>query len=179
MPHELKKLIEAAKKGDKNAYGEIYKVFLSRIYRFIYYLVYDESLAEDITQETFVRAWKAMPRFSSEKGTLQSYLFTIARNLVIDNQRKKKEMPLEGEAQAVESGEDLENSVVRKEEQTVVRKALNILEGQEKQIVILRYFEELSFSEIAGIVKKNEGTLRVAVHRALGKLKDFVEEGSL
>lgn len=180
MPSDPKELVEAAKKGDKDAFGEIYRLFISRIYRFIYYLVYDESLAEDITQDTFIKAWKSLPRFSLEKGTMQAYLFTIARNLVIDNQRKKRNISLtEAVASDFETGENLEKSYLKEEERGLVREALSSLDASEKQIVILRYFEEFSYAEIAGVVGKNEGAIRVGVHRALAKLKDYLERNKL
>ncbi len=179
MPPPPKELVEAAKKGDKDAFGEIYRLFLSRIYRFVYYLVYDESLAEDITQDTFIKAWKAMPGFSLKKGTIQAYLFTIARNLVIDNQRKKKEISLEAVVVDFEGSDNLEKSYIDSEERGMVRKALTCLDGAEKQMVILRYFEEFSYAEIARVVGKNEGTIRVKVHRTLGKLKDYIQRKKL
>lgn len=179
MPSDPKELVEAAKKGDKDAFGEIYRLFLSRIYRFVYYLVYDEALAEDITQDTFIKAWKAMPKFSLEKGTIQAYLFTIARNSVIDNQRKKKDISLEGVVANFEGSENLERSYIDGEERSMVREALSSLDGAEKQVVVLRYFEEFSYAEIAHVVGKNEGTIRVKVHRALAKLKEYLESKKL
>lgn len=176
MPDDPNKLVEAAKRGNKEAFGEIYRLFLGRIYRFIYYLVYDEPLAEDLTQETFMKAWKALPGFSTKKGSLQAYLFTIARNLVIDRQRKRKELALTEEAaELIESREDLEKNLIVSEEKQMVKEALSILEPDEKQIVILRYFEDLHFEEISKVVGKKEGALRVEVHRLLAKLKLYIE----
>lgn len=176
MPLDQKKLVEEAKKGNKEAFGEIYRLFLSRIYRFIYYLVYDEPLAEDLTQETFIKAWKALPGFSSKKGTIQAYLFAIARNLVIDNQRKKKEVALTDEAaENIEITENLEENIAQNENKELVGRALSVLEPDEKQIVILRYFEEMHFTEISKIVGKKEGAIRVQMHRLLSKLKKYIE----
>lgn len=177
MPEDPKKLVEAAKNGNKEAFGEIYRLYVARIYRFIYYLVTDEPLAEDLTQETFVKAWKALPHFSAKKGSLQAYLFAIARNLVIDRQRKRKEIALSDEAAAIlESDENVEENAIIKEDERLVKEALDILEPDERQIVILRYFEDLHFEEISKVVGKKEGALRVEVHRLLSKLRLYIEE---
>ncbi len=177
MPNEYKKLVKEAVKGDKNAYGELYKIFLDRIYRFVYYLVNDEFLAEDITQNTFLKAWNGLKNFSPAKGTFQSYLYTIARNLVIDHQRKKKEISIEltiGEN--LKSETDLVDNASRNESIVEVRKALSVLSENDRQIVILRYFEEMSYDEIAGVVGKKSGAVRVKVHRLLEVLKNNMEK---
>ena len=177
MQNDQEKLITLAKKGDKNAFSEIYRIFLARIFRFIYYLIKDEALAEDLTQDTFVRAWRALPTFSTQKGTLQAYLFRIARNLVIDNQRKRKESALTSDIiEIIESPENLENKIVAKEEKNEVAKALLILDSEEKEAVILRYFEDLSYDEISKTLGKKSGAIRVKVHRALEKLKNYFEK---
>src|SRR5579864_2871218 len=88
----LEELIQKAQKGDKDAFGQLYKDYYQRIYRYCKVnCFYQDALAEDLCQETFVKAWKAMPSFTLEKGgTFQAFLFRIARNLIIDFSRKKK-----------------------------------------------------------------------------------------
>lgn len=176
MPDDYNKFVKKAITGDKNAFGELYNFFLDRIYRFIYYLVGDEFLAEDLTQNTFLRAWNGLKNFSLSKGTFQSYLFTIARNLVIDNQRKKKEVSLESaKADIVESGENLEEKTWKNESMNKVHQALGFLEEDDRQIIILRFFEEMHFDEIAEVTGKNSGAIRVKVHRILAVLKKKLE----
>jgi RNA polymerase sigma-70 factor (ECF subfamily) len=176
MSDDYSKFVKKAIAGDKNAFAELYNLFLDRIYRFIYYLVEDEFLAEDITQITFVKAWNKIGMFSITKGTFQSYLYTIARNLVIDHQRKKKEISLEltiGEN--FKSDTNLEQNVLRNESMTKVRQSLSVLDEDDRQIIILRYFEDMSFKEIAAITSKKSGAIRVKVHRLLGILRKKLE----
>src|SRR4030088_1611401 len=93
---DLEDLIHKAQTGDHKAYGEIYKLFYKRIYRYCHINVYDEAIAADICQETFVKAWRSLPSFSLKNGgSLQAYLFRIARNLIIDLSRKKQEVSIE------------------------------------------------------------------------------------
>ncbi len=173
MNDEEKKLVKGAKKGDKSAFGALYKIFLSRIYRFILYLIYDSHLAEDLTQETFLRAWKYLPKFSLKKGTFQAFLYKIARNLVIDHQRKKKSVLLNIEfGESIAVNENFEEKLIADERVKKVREALSGLAEFDRQLIVLRYFDELSFAEIAKVVGKKEGAIRVRTHRALKTLKN-------
>lgn len=173
---DVAKLIAGAQNGDKKAYGQVYNLFFAKIYRFVYYSVGNTAIAEDIAQDTFLRAWKALPGFSQGKGTFQAFLFAIARNLIIDRSRKKKETALEF-AEQIPSGENLEDNFDQKEREKTVHKALSYLDKFEKELVMLRFFEELSYEEIAKITKKNAGAVRVRVHRALKKLEEILKNG--
>lgn len=175
MNDELLKLISRAQAGEKEAFGEIYKMFIDRIYRYIFYLIYDRELAEDLTQYTFLKAWKALPNFSTENGSLQAFLFKIGRNSVIDYFRKKKDLSIDKIRDPV-SDLNIDDSIVLEEEKLNLYKALSYLDDFEKNIVILRFFEELSFLEIANITGKTEGAVRVRTHRALKKLKEIIKE---
>lgn len=173
MQDDLATLISQAQRGEKDAFGEIYKLFLKRIFRFIYFSVHDREVAADLTQNTFLRAWRAIQTFSLAKGSFQAFLFTIARNLAIDWQRKKKPLPLEKIGE-YEASDNLEENFERREKSQLVRQVLDKLGERDKQIIILRYFEELTFFEIAKILGKKEGAVRVRVHRVLKKLKSFL-----
>lgn len=175
MPDDYSKYVKRAIAGDREAFGELYKIFLNRIYRFVYYLVGDEFSAEDITQNTFLKAWNNLSNFSMDRGTFQSYLYTIARNLVIDGQRKKKIYSLEGMENVIETQENRENELWKDQASEKVHEALDGLEEDDRQIIILRFFEEMHFDEIAEVVGKEPGTIRVKVHRLMGILKQKLE----
>jgi RNA polymerase sigma-70 factor (ECF subfamily) len=175
MPDDYNKYVKSAIDGDTEAFGELYKIFLSRIYRFVYYLTGDEFSAEDITQNTFLRAWKSLPNFSFNEGTFQSYLYTIARNLVIDDQRKKKAYSLEGYENILESKENLENAVWKNEASEKVHQALADLDADDREILILRFFEEMQFEEISKVIGKESGAIRVKIHRLMEKLRQKLD----
>ncbi|MBI2594181.1 RNA polymerase sigma factor [Candidatus Curtissbacteria bacterium] len=171
---DLIKLITQAQAGDKDAFGQIYELFYPRIYRYCQFNL-DRELAQDLCQETFLRAWKALPSFSHKKGgSFQAFLFKIARNLIIDFARKKKEFPLR-DYQEIETNEELAEQTDREFEKERLGRALSQLADSERQIIILRYFEEMTVFEVAKIVGVREGALRVRVHRILKKLKDLIE----
>lgn len=173
---DLNLLTLKAQKGDKEAFGKIYVYFYKRIYRYCYFNLKAAEAAEDITQETFIKAWKSLPTFRIKKGgSLQAYLFRIARNLIIDLSRKKKEVTLDSIGE-IEKEEDFEELIDKKTDTEKVRKALAKLDDLEKQIVLLRFFEDLSFTEVSKVTGVAEGNLRVKVHRTLKKLKDILEK---
>lgn len=170
----LKRLITRAKKGDKDAFGEIYNLFQKLIFRYIYFSVRNYELAQDLTQNTFFKAWRALPSISVSRGSFRAFLFTIARNLIIDWSRSKKELPLET-IENFPSFEDPEADLIRKEARGIVLQALSRLAEDEKQLITLRFFEELEYGEIAKVVGKKMGAVRVSVHRILKKMKSYIK----
>lgn len=171
---ELSKLIVRAQNGDSEAFGEIYSLFLRRIFRFINFSVNDYELSQDLTQNTFLKAWRSINRFSVKKGSFQAFLFTIARNSVIDWYRKRKELPLKDVAEPA-SLVNVEEKVIRDEENLAVHRSISKLNFFEREIVTLRYFEDLTFAEIAKVVGKREGAIRVRVYRVIKNLKRHIE----
>ena len=144
-----------------------------RIYRYCQFNLGDKEKAQDVCQETFVRAWQSLDTFTIRKGgSFQAYLFKIAHNLIIDLSRKKKEFSLQDYDEP--GTESLEELIVRQDNIESVKKAIFELDDKERQIIILRYFEDMTFSEIAKIIKVREGALRVRTHRVLKKLKEIV-----
>jgi RNA polymerase sigma-70 factor, ECF subfamily len=172
---DINNLLLKAKGGDKNAYGRLYDIFYRRIYRYCYFDLRDAEQSQDICQETFIKAWRSLPSFSmKEDGTFQAYLFRIARNLMIDLSRKKKAVSIDQIAE-MEDKKSFEEDFERKEDAEMIQTALDKLDETEREILVLRYFEELPFEEIAQVTGMNEGALRVRVHRILKKLKRIIE----
>lgn len=171
----LNQLIQRAQKGDKDAFGEIYNLFLKQVFRFLYFSLRNYELAEDLTQITFFKAWRALSTFSLSRGSFRTFLFTIARNLAIDESRKKKEIPLEA-IEGYPSKEDPEEYIQIEETKKLVWEALDKLDPEDKYVVVLRFFEEFEYKEIAKTLDKKEGAVRVGLHRILRKLRKFLKE---
>lgn len=173
---KVDELIIRAQQGDKEAFGQLFKEYFEKIYRYCKVQMYQDELAADVAQETFLRAWKSMPSFSLKNGgTFQAYLFKIARNLIIDLSRKKKEYSLEAIAE-IEDTHSMENDYEKKDSLLRIKKTLARLSETERQIIILRYFEELSHAEIARVIGIHEGALRVRTIRILHKLKEIIKK---
>ena|SRR3990167_9059056 len=172
---DLSRLINRAQEGDKDAYGKIYQFFYRRILRYCQFNLGEYQKAQDICQETFLKAWKSLPSFKLKRGgSFQAYLFRIAHNQIVDLHKKKKEISIYKIEEPAQS-QDLYEKIDEIDQNAKVKSALLKLKKDERQIIILRYFEEMTFVEVAQIVSKREGALRVQTHRILKKLKGILE----
>lgn len=176
MEESLELLIQSAQKGDKEAYGKIYQLYYKKLFRYCSFNVRDTETAQDLCQETFVKAWVKIKEFRMDKAdwSIQAFLFAIARNLIIDRSRHKKEVSIEN-FEEIETNEDFYEDLDRKTDIQRVKKAISKLDEIERQIVILRFFEEMDSKEVANILKVKDGALRVRQSRILQKLKDIME----
>lgn len=169
-------LIEKAKQGDKDAFGQLYKYYFPRIYRYCKANIYRDDLASDICQEAFLKAWKSLRSFSLKNGgTFQAYIYRIARNTIIDLSRRKKEFSL-ADYTEIETNEDFIESIARDDEVTKMKKVLAALPEKDRQILVLRYFEDMSHKETAKIIGIREGALRVRTTRLLKKVKELFND---
>jgi len=177
---KIKSLVRKAQKGDAESFGIIYEIFAERIYRYIYLKTSSREEAEDLTQQVFVRAWEALPQFEFKKNPFSSWLYSIARNLITDFYRKKKpDFSLDSE-NAVEMPDDLDltERLIIQDEIRQVFEAINQLPLEQKDLLLLRFVDDLSYDEIASIMNKSPLTLRVIQHRALKRLKELMGEGN-
>ncbi|MBU6141878.1 sigma-70 family RNA polymerase sigma factor [Patescibacteria group bacterium] len=165
--------IEKAQRGDHEAFGVLYDHYLPQIYRFILFKVGSKAEAEDLTHEVFLSAWRTMPNYRMQGHPLSSWLYQIARNAVIDFYRTAKhhiqiEMVSEDSLQPVASGQD---SLDRSLEMEQVKKCIAQLRPDYQDLIIMRFIEELPTAEIATVLGKSEGAVRLMQHRALNDLK--------
>lgn len=171
---KLDELLKKAQQDDKDAYGQIYGLFYERIYKYCRFNCNNQETAIDICQETFIKAWKALPRFDTSKGTFQAFLYRIAKNLIIDNSRKKKEESINN-YEHLETKEDFAIDIDKNDNIKKLKEAIDKLNQKDKQIIVLHYFEELPGAEVAKIIGIREGALRVQTHRIIKKLKEIME----
>lgn len=173
---EEKELIQKAQQGDREAFGELYKKYFKKIYRYCSFNTNHDELAKDICQETFVKAWIKIKDFAlKENWSLQAFLFTIARNLIIDQSRKKKELQIDEFENHLETNENFIEDFDKKEDINKIKTALSKLDEVERQIIIFRYFEDMDTKDVAEIIGIKDGALRVRIHRVLEKLKIIME----
>ena len=170
-------LVQRAIGHDAEAFGRLYDMNVDRVYRHIYYRVGNEQDAEDLTQQVFLKAWQAIHRYKKTASPFVAWLMTISHNLVVDFYRARKDTAhLEAEVLANGSALSPERAAEASFEQQRLRRAILQLGGDEQQVVILRFIEGFEFSEIASLMKKKEGNVRVILHRALVKLRDILEK---
>jgi len=173
-----KLLLIRLKKKDPDAYAEIYDLYVTPIYRFIYFKVATRQDAEDMTSEVFLKIWVYITENDHKIDNLRALLYRTARNLVIDSYRKKAKQDIAQDSEILNLVEDekqqslLANIEIGIEMQNI-EKVLRKMKDEYREILILRYIEELSISEIAAVLEKTKGSVRVSVHRALKVARDL------
>ncbi|MFC2006365.1 RNA polymerase sigma factor [Chloroflexota bacterium] len=172
---ENEKLVERAVGGDSEAFGELYSTHLGRIYRYVFYQVKDKATAEDITEDVFIKAWKAINSCKGKEQTFLPWLFRIARNLIIDiSRRKQKELSVEMETIAAVGDHSLD--VEKKLEQQQLLSMIACLSQNQRQVIILKFIEGLDNREIGQVMQKNQGAIRVLQMRALATLRQKIQK---
>lgn len=173
-------LVERAKAGDREAFGELYDRYALFTYRHIHHLVRDHQGAEDLTAQTFLQALQAIGRYEQRGIPFQVWLLRIARNLTINHWRGRRfHIPgsdgLGGEDSAP-SPESFCEAKLREEE---VWRAVEHLRGDQRQVIVLRFLDGLSYPDVAQVLGKSVGAVRVIQYRALSALRRALEDGDL
>jgi RNA polymerase sigma-70 factor (ECF subfamily) len=171
-----RRLVEAARR-DPAAFDDLYRRYLARVYSYAYYELGDHHAAEDATEKTFLAALANLSRFEERArpadgegaSTFRVWLFRIARNVVANERRSARRRPVEALADdaVIADPLDVEADAVRRDDATAAWQAVGRLTGDRRRAVVLRFVEELSTAEIAGILGRSEGSVRVLIHRAL------------
>ena len=175
-------LVEAAQR-DPAAFDTLYRKYLPQVYSYAVYELGDHHDAEDATERTFLAALGALPAFEErarpEDGhgasTFRVWLFQIARNEVAQRRRARRRLPDTGLelllAQAADPV-DVEGDAVRRDEAASAWRAIARMRGDRRRALILRFVDELTTAEIAGVLGRSEGAVRVLIHRALRDVAD-------
>lgn len=166
-------------KNDPEAFAKLYDLYARRIYSFVFFKVSGKEEAEDITSEVFLKAWN----YVTENKSVESFsglLYRLARNSIIDLYRKKKQetISLDNEEREIEMGDSgvwAENLGIKLESQKIMT-ALQGLKQEYREIITLKYVDELNISEICEITGRGKIAARVTLHRGLKKLKQLLEE---
>jgi RNA polymerase sigma-70 factor, ECF subfamily len=173
-------LVELAKRGDAEAFGQLYDHYLSTVYRYIYYRVGTHVQAEDLTSETFLRALRALSTFRWQGRDFGAWLVTIARNLVTDH-FKSGRFRLEvatGEILDYDSAADgPEDDVLARLANEALIKAVKKLGADQQECLVLRFLNGLSVAETAQVLSKSEGAVKQLQLRAVRNLAKLLPEG--
>ena len=160
---------------DKNTAEKLYEAFYMKVFSYVCTLTRDHEDAVEITQETFFRAITTSKEFRGESDSY-TWLCAIAKNLFIDETRRRSKMedvPLE---EQVDSGKDFEKSLMDADSSIRIHRILHGLEEPYTEVFQLRVFGELSFKEISSIFQKTETWARVTYHRAKLMIKERMDE---
>ena len=178
-PQNVVPLVTAARDGNSQAFGQLYDFFAPRIYKFISFKVQEREQAEDILQDTFVKAWRGLASLRLEELNFSAWLYRIARNTVNDYYRKLYRSPRLVELdQAVEmtTGESPAAAAMTRSELEQVQKASGRLPAHYRQVLELRFVQEFSVTETAEVLGKSPVAVRLIQHRALKQLRHFLSK---
>ncbi len=171
MDNKEQKLIESCKKGDLEKFGGLYEIYIDKIYKFIYYKTHHKETAEDLTSQTFFKALEKIKDFDLAKGQFSAWLYRIAKNCVIDNYRIKKETIDISDVWDLAGREDIKRDSEFKEQLEKVEKYLEQFTGEQKEIIVMRVWQDMTHKEIAEIIGKSEDSCKMIFSRAINKLR--------
>ncbi len=165
-------LIKKCQEEDLDNFGLLYDAYIEKIFNFIYYRTSSQEVAEDLTSQTFFKALKNISKFQGQY--FSAWLFRIARNTVIDHYRTSRPVEDIDNFTDLKAFKDLEKETDDKELLSEVKKALEFLKPEQKEIVIMRVWDELSYKEIAEITGKSEANCKMIFSRVVNSLRHKV-----
>ena len=181
-------LIRRFREGDKNAINTLLSRYSTNVYSYLIMMVKNEDLANDFLQETFIKVFESIKRGKyEEKGIFLSWVIRIAHNLVIDYFRKNRHLPTvsndESEYDLFNSpkfaDKNIEELLVQDQLQNDVRKLIEMLPPEQKEVVLLRHYGGLSFKEIAKLTGVSINTALGRMRYALINLRRLVKQQKL
>lgn len=159
------------KRENTKNFSQLYDKYVKKIFNFIYYKTHHKETAEDLTSETFMKALTKISGFDESKGTFSSWLYKIARNTVIDFYRTKKSNLNIDDIWDLANEEDIACDLDTKQKLTEVKKYLKTLKSEQREIVILRVWEGMSYKEISEAMDKSEASCKMTFSRTIKILK--------
>ena len=158
--------------GHSEGFAELYERTFPRVYAYVASLLRDHSAAEDVTAQAFERAFRKRRSYRPARGSMDAWVFGIARNAALDELRRRKRHAVLGadpEDTGSPSPEDHAERAIRRE---TVRAALASLDGQERDLVALKFAGGLSNVEIARVLGMSESNVGTRLHRTITKLRE-------
>lgn len=176
LPDE-RDLIARAKAGDKDAVSTLYEGYAQSIFRYISYRVDSDAQAEDLTAEVFLRMVQGLPTYIDSGAPFGAWLYRIAATQIADHYRNRHRHPSEpiSESQPSDDTDPL-GKTAKAEEREQLRAALQALPADYQNLLVLRFMQNLPHEEVAAILNKSEGAIRVMQHRALKALAHALGE---
>ena len=171
-------LLQQARQGDRAAVEALFRREWKPVYRFVYRAVGDRHEAQDLTQEVFIRALTSLDRYQQTTTPFAGYLAVIARNLLRDRWRRQRH-PLVTNFDRVELASLMagpEESALIADEQTRLEAMLAPLPPDYRQVIQLRVVEGRSTDEVAAIMQRSPGAIRILQHRAITALRTQLQE---
>ena len=175
-----KQLLTQVASGNKEAFGQLYDLYAPRLFRFIRIKVKSQALAEDLSSEMFLKVYEyLMDKENKVEDSFQALLYRVARNLIADYYKKKssQDIFMGDDFHVFLNEEPAKDEISSKEIADQIHKAITHIKEEYQDVLILYYIDELPVPEIAKILNKSAGAIRVLIHRGLVSLKKHLTEG--
>jgi len=165
-------LVKQFQSGQTESFGQLYDKYINKIYNFIYFRTHHQQTAEDITSLVFTKVLEKISSFNTQTGTFQAWLYRIAKNTVIDHYRTKKvTSELESILDLGLTDKEIEN-IDSKDKLAKVIELLKDLTSEQRDIVVMRVWDGLSYREIGEILGKSEDSCKVMFSRTIKKIRE-------
>jgi len=178
-----KQVISKLKSHDKEAFIKVYDKNVEEINRFVYFKIGRQEEANDLTSMIFLKAWNHIQNKTLEDAkTLRALLYKIARNAIIDHYREsgqKLTVSIDDEAERIEvidEGQDPQDRMDQEADLELIKRQLPRLKEEYREVIVMKFINDLSLEEMADISGKSRGNIRVLLHRSLNALRELVEK---
>jgi RNA polymerase sigma-70 factor, ECF subfamily len=170
--HLVPDLVARAQSGDRQAAGALYDHYADRVFRFVRARLSNQQDAEDVTQRVFLQMIQALPRYERRGTPFGAWLFRIARNAVIDHQRvQRTHEPIDELAETASGQRGPEETAIARAEIDRVAAAMERLTDEQREVITLRFFADLSSHEVAAVLGRRDGAIRATQFRAVQALR--------
>jgi len=162
-----------AAQADGAAFATLYRRYLDRVYGYAFYQLGDHHDAEDVTERIFLAALRALPDFRDQGSTFRAWLFRIAHNTIANAHRsraRRRTEPLPDDFQRAAPDADPAGQVALADELREIRRVVAEMPDDRRQVILLRFVDDLSTAEIAEVLDRSPGAVRVLLHRSLRDL---------
>ncbi len=171
-------ILAAVAMGDQSAFEDLFHLYEKRLYQYVFTLVNDQTLAEDIVGETMVAIWRGAGTFSGI-SRISTWIFGIARHKSLDalrqSGRRQREVDLDGAAELPTPHDNPFDDLERKQVETLTKRALTALSPEHQEVLRLVFYEELPYEEIAALLAIPANTVKTRVFYAKQQLKKHLE----
>ena len=167
-----------AAQADRAAFATLYRRYLDRVYGYAFYQLGDHHDAEDVTERTFLAALRALPDFRDQGSTFRAWLFRIAHNTIANAHRSRargRTEPLPDDFERAAPNADPAGQVALADELRDIRRVVAQMPDDRRQVILLRFVDDLTIGEIGEVLDRSPGAVRVLLHRSLRDLAARLE----
>ena len=175
---DQEKIIARARRGDADAFEQLVVAYRDQVFRLALRMCGSEADADEVAQEAFLSAWKALPNFRGE-SQFSTWLYQLTTHAAIDLMRREKRQIAADditEVSAADPAPSPQQQAEQSEQREIVRDAILQLAPEQREVVVLRFMEELSYEEIDAVLKLPSGTVKSRLNRAKAQLKEILSK---